>query len=349
MKKESYIKRCIELASKAKGYTSPNPLVGCLVVKNDKVLAEGYHHKFGEKHAEIDALDKIKGNAKGADLYVNLEPCCFKDKTGPCTERITKEKIAKVFIGSLDPNKKVAGKGIEQLKKAGIKVEAGVLEEKCNLLNQFFFKFIKNGIPYITLKFAQSSDHFVAYPDGTPTKITNKKSRTFVHKMRSWYDAILIGKGTLISDNPALTIRHISGRQPLRLVLDSQAEMITSSKKLLTDGYVKNTIWIVDRDAKFQNPNNVKVIRKSNLKNLLRQLAEQNISSVFVEGGPKVWQSFLDENLVDQIQVFTAEKKLKKGIPVLPDGTFPENIQHKKAEAINFGSDKLQIKYLKLW
>jgi len=349
MTKELHIKRCIELASKAKGYTSPNPLVGCVVVKNGKVIAEGYHHKFGDKHAEIDALDKIKGAAEGAELYVNLEPCCFAGKTGPCTERIIQEKIAKVFVGNFDPNEKVAGKGIEELKQAGIDVEVGILEEECTLLNQFFFKFIKTGLPYVTIKLAQSSDHFVAYPDGTPTHITNKESRTFVHKMRSWYDAVLVGKGTLISDNPALTIRHVTGRQPFRLVLDSQAGMITSSKKILTDEYVNRTMWVVNRDAKIENPKSIKVIRVSDLNDLLQKLASKNISSVYVEGGPKIWQSFIDQNLVDQIQLFTASKKLNDGIPVLPNSKLPENIKHKKAEAFNFGSDNLKIKYLQLW
>jgi len=352
MNKKSYIKKCLSLASNAKGAASPNPLVGCVIVKEGKIIAEGYHHKFGDKHAEIDALDKITGKAKGAELYVNLEPCSFTGKTSPCTKRIIEENISRVVIGSKDPNKKV--KGIEQLQKAGIEVEVGVLEEECNLLNQFFFKFIKTGLPYVTLKIAQTSDHLIAYPDGTPSNITNHKSRTFVHKTRAWYDAVLVGKNTLISDDPALTIRHVTGRQPFRLVLDSQAEMITSSKKLLTDDHSNKTIWIVNEDAKFQNPHKIEVIKcksdgkRIDLKNMLQKLAEKNISSILIEGGSQTWQSFLDANLADQIQIFTSLKKLKKGIPSLPN-QIANKIPHKKAEAMNFGSDKLETKYLKLW
>lgn len=350
MNKKDYIKRCIELASKGKGFTSPNPLVGCVVVKDNKILAEGYHHEFGDKHAEIDALDKIKGEAEGAELYVNLEPCCFTGKTGPCTERIIKEKISKVVVGSLDPNKEVAGKGAETLRSAGIEVEIGVLEEKCILLNQFFFKFIKTGLPYITLKIAQTSDHFIAYPDGSCPHITNQESRTFVHKMRGWYDAVLIGKTTLIKDNPELTIRHVTGRQPLRLVLDTHAEMISSSKKILMDDYAEKTIWLVGEDTKFENPHNIKVIKcKSNgnkidLKDMLKKLAAINIISILVEGGPQIWKSFLDAGLVDQMQIFTAKQKFNKGIPAINT-----NLSHKKAEAFNFGYDKLEIKYLNIY
>jgi diaminohydroxyphosphoribosylaminopyrimidine deaminase/5-amino-6-(5-phosphoribosylamino)uracil reductase len=347
MQDKFYIKKCIELAAKGKGYASPNPLVGCVIVKNDKILAQGYHHKYGDKHAEIDALDKLKqGKAKGSTLYVNLEPCSFKGKTPACTDRIIKEGISKVVIGALDPNPKV--KGVEILREAGIEVIEGVLPKVCNRLNQFFFKWIQVGLPYVTIKIAQTSDHFIAYPDGTCPNITNKKSRTFVHKMRTWYDAVLVGKGTVESDNPALTIRHVAGRQPFRVVLDSQGELINSSKKILTDEYSKKTLWIVNKQAKFENPHNVQIIKSSNLNNLLKQLAKQNISSIFVEGGPKIWQSFLDQGLVDQIQTFTSPKKFKKGIPTLPH-TNLDKIKYEKAETFSFGSDKLNIKLLKIY
>lgn len=350
MQNELYIKRCIELAAKGKGFTSPNPLVGCVIVKNNKVIAEGYHHKFGDKHAEIDALDKLKkGEAKSATLYVNLEPCSFKGKTGACTDRIIKEGISKVIIGSQDPNPKVNGSKF--LQDAGIEVVEDVLPQACNHINQFFFKWIKTGLPYVTIKIAQTSDHFVAYSDGTCPNITNKESRTFVHKMRSWYDAVLVGKGTVKSDNPALTIRHIVGRQPVRLVLDSHGELISSSKKITTDEYAKNTIWIVSEKAKFKNPHKVEIIKcntsgnQINLKDLLKKLAKKNISSLFVEGGPQIWQSFLDQGLVDQIQIFTSKKKLKKGIPTLPNS----QLDITKAEAQDFGSDKFQKIYLNLY
>jgi len=348
------INRCISLAQKGAGYVSPNPMVGCVIVKNGKILSEGYHRKFGGKHAEIDALDKIKGDARGSTLFVNLEPCCFKGKTPPCTERIIKEKISKVVFGTYDPNPKVSGKGAEALKKAGIEVISGIAEEKCRLLNQFFFKFIKNGLPYITLKIARTSDNFIAYPDGSCPNITNHKSRTFVHKTRSEYDAVLVGKGTVIKDNPALTIRHVSGRQPYRLILDTRSELISSSKKVLDDEYANKTLWIVSENAKISRPIKIQIIRcksKNNhidLKDMLKKLATKNIGSVLVEGGPQIWSSFLKENLVDQIQLFTSNKTFKQGIKALPDQN-PENIDSVTQNKHHFDSDLLETKYLKIY
>lgn len=353
MQNELYIKRCIELAAKGKGLTSPNPLVGCVIVKNKKIISEGYHHKFGDKHAEVDALDKLKkGEAKGATLYVNLEPCSFKGKTPACTDRIIKEGISKVVFGSQDPNPKVNGAKI--LRNEGIEVTENVLPTACNRLNQFFFKWIATDLPYVTIKIAQTSDHFVAYPDGSPAKITNKKSRTYVHNMRRWYDAVLVGKGTVESDNPALTIRHVDGRQPLRLVLDTHGELISSSSKLNSDEYYDKTIWIVGEKAKFKNSKNLKTIKCKtsgkhiNLKDLLKKLAEKNISSLFVEGGPQIWQSFLDQGLVDQIQLFTAKKKFEKGLPTLPKSDI-KDFQQNHAETTNFGSDEFEKIYLNLY
>lgn len=353
MQNELYIKRCIDLAAKGKGFTSPNPLVGCAIVKNNKVIAEGYHHRFGDKHAEIDALDKLKkGEAKGATLYVNLEPCSFKGKTGACTDRIIKEGISKVIIGSRDPNPKV--NGIKILQDAEIEVVEDVLPQACNHINQFFFKWIKTGLPYVTIKIAQTSDHFVAYPDGTCPNITNKESRTFVHKMRSWYDAVLVGKGTVESDNPALTIRHIVGRQPIRLVLDSQGELISSSKKILTDEYSKKTLWVVNESAKFKNPQKIEIIKCKtknshiDLNDLLKKLAKKNIASLYVEGGPQIWQSFLDQELVDQIQLFTSKKKFKKGLQALPKSNITSFGKH-FTEKDSFGSDEFEKIYLKTY
>lgn len=356
MQNELYIKRCIELAAKGKGFTSPNPLVGCVIVKNGKVIAEGYHHKFGDKHAEIDAFDKLKKKeAQGATLFVNLEPCSFKGKTPACTDRIIKEGISKVVFGSQDPNPKVDGAKI--LRDAGIEVIENVLPTVCNRLNQFFFKWIATGLPYVTIKIAQTADHFVAYPDGSPTNITNKKSRTHVHNMRRWYDAVLVGKGTVANDNPALTIRHVTGRQPIRLVLDSHGDLISSSSALLTDEYSNKTIWIVGEKAKFKNSKNLKIIRcktsdnRINLKDLLKKLAKKNISSLFVEGGPKLWQSFLDQGLVDQIQIFTAKKKFKKGVPVLPKSNIKDFQNHSTVRDLtrNLGSDEFEKIYLNLY
>lgn len=353
MQNEIFMKKCIELAAKGKGYTSPNPLVGCVVVKNNKVISEGYHHKFGEIHAEIDALNKLKkGEAKDSTIYVNLEPCSFKGKTPACTDRIIKEGISKVVIGSKDPNPKV--NGIEVLERNNIAVIKNVLPNACNKLNQFFFKWIATGLPYVTIKIAQTSDHFIAYSDGSCPHITNKQSRTYVHNMRRWYDAVLIGKGTVERDDPSLTIRHVTGRQPIRVILDSRAELINSPRKILTDQYVNKTIWVVSENAKFDNSFNVEVLKcktngsKIDLLDLLKKLAKKNISSVYVEGGPQIWQSFLDYKLVDQIQLFTANKKFKNGIKTLPN-TDINTFKNQKAEVDNFGLDNLEKFYLNIY
>lgn len=300
MSDEIYIKKCIELAEKGKGFVSPNPLVGCVIVRNGKIIARGYHHEYGHKHAEIDALDKVSGKAKGATLYVNLEPCCIHGKTPPCTDRIIKEKIGRVVIGCKDGNPLVSGRGIKALKKAGIKVKSGVLETECEMLNQFFFKFIRTGLPYITLKMAKTLDGFVAGPGGKRIKITTEASQKEVHRMRALYDAVLIGKNTAINDNPKLTVRKVKGRQPFRIVLDSHGELLGNRNlHLLNDEYAEKTIILIG---------------KKSLKDSLKKLGEKGIASILVEGGPAVWSSFIKEKLADQVIIFTSPKKLETGI-----------------------------------
>ncbi|MFC1656230.1 bifunctional diaminohydroxyphosphoribosylaminopyrimidine deaminase/5-amino-6-(5-phosphoribosylamino)uracil reductase RibD [Patescibacteria group bacterium] len=321
MNEEKHMQQCISLAEKGKGHVSPNPLVGCVIVKNDEVIAEGYHHAFGEKHAEIDALDKVTGGAKGATLYVNLEPCCFHGKTPPCTERIIKEGIAEVVIGVRDPNPGVAGKGISELKNSEIKVREGILEDECRVLNQFFFKWIATGLPYVTLKIAQTSDGFVAKEKCEKTIITNLESRTEVHRLRAWYDAVLIGKGTAIADKPLLNVRHVEGRDPKKIILDVEGEL---AKKVP----IKNN--------------------RFDLKELLKELAKQNISSVLVEGGPTVWQSFLNENLADQVIIFTSSKEFGKGVPVLPEGDL-KKLTYKKSLRKRFDDDVMLQGFLKFY
>jgi diaminohydroxyphosphoribosylaminopyrimidine deaminase/5-amino-6-(5-phosphoribosylamino)uracil reductase len=327
---ELYMSKCLKLAERGKGYVSPNPLVGCVIVKDRKIIATGYHHKFGDKHAEIDALDKLRSkgiSARGATLYVNLEPCCFYGKTPPCSLRIIKEGIKKVVIGVRDPNPKISGKSIKQFKKQGIKVIENILKEDCILINQTFFKWIKTGLPYVTLKIAQSKDGFVAYNHRRFKYITNLKSRREVHKMRIQHDAVLIGKNTALMDNPSLTVRHVKGRQPKRIVLDTNGELLFNKKffnsaKLLNDKYKSLTLWVVNKDLdiqKFKNINILQVDLKENgrldLKQILLKLAEQNISSILLEGGPTIWEDFLNNNLVDQFVLFKTAKEINQGIP----------------------------------
>ncbi|MBA4336531.1 bifunctional diaminohydroxyphosphoribosylaminopyrimidine deaminase/5-amino-6-(5-phosphoribosylamino)uracil reductase RibD [bacterium] len=333
-KDESYMQKCITFAKKGAGYVSPNPLVGCVIVRNGKIIAKGYHHEYGEKHAEIDALNKIAGKAEGATLYVNLEPCCIHGKTPPCTERIIKEKIGRVVIGGLDKNPLVSGKGIKILKAAEIEIASGVLETECQMLNQFFFKWVNTGLPYVTLKIAKTFDGFVAGPNGKQTKITGEKSQKETHRLRSFYDAILIGKNTALKDNPKLTVRKVKGRQPFRVVLDSRGEILGNQNlNLLNDKYANKTMVITG---------------KNSLKDTLKKLGEKGISSVLVEGGPTVWESFIKENLVDQLIVFTSPKKLKKGIYYSKNWN-PKNLKTKKTLQHKSGNDLVETIFLNVY
>lgn len=328
------MKKCIELAKKGMGYASPNPLVGCVVVKDGEIIAEGYHHKYGEKHAEIDALDKITGKAKGAVLYVNLEPCCIHGKTPPCTERIIKEGICRVVMGNLDPNPKISGRGISKLKENGIQVETGILEDDCRMLNQIFYKWIKTGIPYVTLKIARTSDNFIAYPDGSCPHITSEESRKEVHELRSIYDSVLIGKNTALKDNPQLTVRKIEGRQPIRIVLDSNGELAGNHNlHLFNDEHADKTILFKDRMS---------------IKELLEEIAKKNISSILVEGGPSIWDSFIKEGLVDQIIVYTSPKRFESGIKYSSNFEV-EKIKFEHEENYKKGPDDVIRKFLHIY
>jgi len=329
-----YIKECLRLAKKGVGFVSPNPLVGCVVVRDGKIIARGYHHKYGQKHAEIDALDKIAGKAKDATLYVNLEPCSIYGKTPPCTKRIIEEKIGRVVVGCLDKNPLISGKGVKALKKAGIAVESGILKFECEMLNQFFFKWVRTGLPYVTLKIAKTSDGFVAGSNGERINITSEDSQKEVHRLRSFYDSVLIGKNTALNDNSKLTVRKVKGRQPFRIVLDTQGELTGNRNlHLLTDKYADKTMIITG---------------KNSLKNILKKLAKKGISSILVEGGPAVWSSFIKAKLVDQVIVYTSKKILKTGIPYSKNFNL-DKLKTKYEYKYKKGIDEVKIKYLNIY
>lgn len=221
MADESYIQLTIEIAKKGEGSVSPNPLVGCVITKENRIIGAGYHQKFGEEHAEINAINSATESLEGATLYVNLEPCSHQGKTPPCVDRIIEEKIKRVVIGTLDVNPLVSGNGVRKLKRAGIDVKVGVLEKECLELNKFFFKNIVKKIPYITLKAAQTLDGMIADKNHFSEWISSEASRKYVHTLRSKYDAVLIGANTAKIDDPKLTVRMVEGRNPYRIVLDS--------------------------------------------------------------------------------------------------------------------------------
>lgn len=307
---EFYISECIKLAKKGIGFVSPNPLVGCIIVKNGKIIGKGYHKKFGFAHAEVNAINdakKKKHNLKNSTLFINLEPCSHFGKTPPCTDLIIKEKFSKVVIGIKDPNPQVNGKGIGKLKKAGIKVEYGFLKNECEELNKFFIKSVTKNIPYITLKIAQSIDGNIALKNYKSKYITCKESLKFVHKLRNEYDAVLIGKNTALLDNPSLNARLVKGRNPYRILIDKNSEL-PGNLNIFTDENSDKTI-IINSHLKKNIP----------LLNILKTLYELNISSVLVEGGANIFSQFIGKNLFDDIYFIIAPKIIGDGISAFRD------------------------------
>jgi len=323
---KNYIEHCFELARKGAGMVSPNPLVGCVIVKNGKVISEGWHKKYGASHGERDAIDKAlkKGiSIKGAELYVNLEPCAHYGLTPPCSDYIIEHKLAKVIIGCRDPYYKVSGKGIKKLKAAGINVVTGVLEKEAKELNKFFIKYVTTGLPYIMLKAAQTADGKIADEKYRSKWISCETSRKTVHKMRAVYDAVLVGANTVRYDNPLLTVRSVKGRNPYRILIDKDLALNLHYKIFnLNDS---KTIVIASEKAK---PDKIKKFEAKGIKIILcrikgskvdlldamQKIAEMKVTSIMTEGGAFVYNEFLKYDLADEVNIFTAPKVMGKGI-----------------------------------
>lgn len=322
---EEIMKRALILAEKGRGYTSPNPVVGAIVVKNGKIVGEGYHRKFGEPHAEIVAINNAEENAKDAVLYVNLEPCCVYGKTPPCTESIINAGIKEVYIGIIDPNPEISGLGIEKLKEVGIKVVLGILERESEKINRGFIHYTKKKRPWITLKLAVTADGFIADSSGKSKWITSKDSREFVKRERAFYDAVMVGKGTAIKDDPSLVARNENGYIPYRIVLDDSLG-IPLRLKLVSDEYKGRTIIVTSEEDKEERKNSfskshIRVIetRKDefgwiDLPDALRKTAEAGITSIYCEGGGQIAGSLVTQNLVNELQLLIAPKIIGKGI-----------------------------------
>ncbi|MFQ5706241.1 MAG: bifunctional diaminohydroxyphosphoribosylaminopyrimidine deaminase/5-amino-6-(5-phosphoribosylamino)uracil reductase RibD, partial [bacterium] len=232
MTDEAFIEKTLELAEKGRGLVSPNPMVGAVIVKNNGIIAEGFHQRFGGEHAEVVACNKARESVKGATLYVNLEPCSHYGKQPPCVERIVQQGIERVVIGTRDPNPIVDGSGIRFLQEHGVQVQAGVLENRCEHLNEAYFKYVKSGLPLTTLKIAQTLDGRIATKTGASKWITSEPARRYAHQLRSQNDAILVGIGTVLSDDPQLTVRLVEGVNPIRFVLDSLLRIPLSARIL---------------------------------------------------------------------------------------------------------------------
>lgn len=310
--------RCIELAKNGLGTTYPNPLVGSVIVYNEKIIGEGWHQRAGLPHAEVNAIASVvdKNLLKEATIYVNLEPCNHYGKTPPCSNLIIKNEIKKVVIGCSDPNPKVAGKGIKKLKDAGCEVIENVLHNEAEELNKRFITFQTKNRPYIFLKWAESNDGFIAplsKKDKKPVWISNKYSRQLAHKLRAEEQAILVGTNTVLEDNPSLTTRDWNGSSPIRVVLDRSLKIPADAT--IFDGKAK-TIIITEQ----QKNNEAKVIYETVnfFKNLAANICEilykHNIQSVIIEGGSKTLQTFIDEKLWDEAIVFRGSSSLNQGL-----------------------------------
>ncbi len=313
-----YMKRALELAALAKGRTSPNPLVGAVIVKNNEIIGSGYHHKAGTPHAEIHALKAAGKAARGADLYVTLEPCNHTGRTPPCTEAIIKAGIKRVFSAVSDPNPLVAGKGLKRLQEAGIVVTTGLMEKEARRLNEFFFKYIQTKLPFIGVKAAMTLDGKIATVSGESKWITGDEARLHGHRLRNTYDAILVGVGTIISDNPSLTCRlpNNTGRDPIRIILDSKLSLPLDCKILhlqSTTHTIIATTGQAPADKKKQLEKLAMVLTvndgpKVDLAKLMPQLGKMDITSILVEGGSTVNGSFLHHNLIDKFHLYYAPK-----------------------------------------
>jgi diaminohydroxyphosphoribosylaminopyrimidine deaminase/5-amino-6-(5-phosphoribosylamino)uracil reductase len=310
---QKYMERAIWLAEKARGFTSPNPLVGAVLVKNDRIIGEDYHKIAGEAHAEINALDQATENPKGATLFVTLEPCNHFGRTPPCTEAIIKAGIREVVIGSLDPNPLNSGAGIERLAEAGIKLKVGILAERVQEQNEIYFTYITQKRPFILVKVALSLDGKISQGRGVHTVISGKEANSLVHRIRSEYDSIMVGIGTIKTDNPRLTVRNapLKRKLPLRIIVDSKASLPLESYVVKSAKKIDTLLAVTERaDVKKIRELaklGVEVIKLPSvekelvsLKALFKKLYEREITSVLVEGGSQLIATLVKENLVDK-------------------------------------------------
>jgi diaminohydroxyphosphoribosylaminopyrimidine deaminase/5-amino-6-(5-phosphoribosylamino)uracil reductase len=315
---EMYMKRALVLAKKGQGSTNPNPMVGAVIVKNGKVIGEGYHEKYGELHAERNALKNCTEDPKGATLYVTLEPCCHYGKTPPCTEAVIESGIKRVVVGMLDVNPIVAGNGVRLLQEHGIEVKVGVLEDECRRLNKIFIKYISKKLPFVTMKYAMTSDGKIATVSGQSKWITGPSSRENVHRTRNAMMGIMVGVGTVIADDPSLDCRlPEGGHNPIRIICDSNLRTPLNSKVVATAGDIQTIIATVsedDKKIKKYEKKGCRVIKvgspekKVDLKKLMEILGNEGIDSVLLEGGGDLNFSAIQAQIVDEVQIYMAPK-----------------------------------------
>ena len=333
------MQRCIDLARLGEGNAAPNPMVGSVIVLNDCIIGEGYHQKYGEAHAEVNAVNSVvdKSALKDATIYVSLEPCAHFGKTPPCSDLLIQHQFKRVVIGCKDSFSEVSGKGIQKLKNAGIEVEVGFLEEKCRELNKRFFTFHEKKRPYIILKWAQTQDGFIDVKRDDSTVginwISSPETKVLVHKWRSEEHSILVGKNTVLKDNPTLTVREVTGNNPIRIVLDSHLEIKKEANVLNEDAPT-----IVFNKLKDEVIGTVCYHKLADLetRTVVNALYNLSIQSIFIEGGAKTLQSFIDSNVWDEARVILGENLFKEGVKAPTISKLP-------ATSFDFSSDKVFI------
>ncbi len=359
-----WMQRALSLAEKGRGYVSPNPMVGCVIVSaQDNIIGEGYHQKYGKPHAEVLAVESVSDQRllKDATVYVTLEPCAHHGKTPPCANMLAELPIKRVVIAMQDPFPDVNGKGIKLLKDRGITVEVGVLKEKAQELNEAWLHYIEFSRPFVTLKIAQTADGYIAAPNGDSKWITSVESRTLVHRWRSNIDAVMVGRNTAMTDNPSLTVRLVEGRQPRRVVIDGPFEL-PENLNLFSDQYEEKTVIIThNREKSKTHADPMLKMLQSNyfrgevvtvdenkghtdLRQCLNALADLGITSLLVEGGRDLSSAFLKAGLVDRLHIFIAPKILgggAKSIQGLGINRMEDLIPFRKFEWMQVGPDML--------
>lgn len=332
-----FMRRALELAEWGRGYVSPNPLVGCVIVHEDRIIGEGWHREYGGPHAEVNAVNSVENQAllSESTVYVTLEPCAHWGKTPPCANLLVEKKVKKVVIAATDSNPLVGGRGIEILKNAGIEVETGILEKDARWQNRRFFAQIEKQGPYVILKWAQTQDGFVARENFDSKWISNSHSRQLVHKWRAEEDAILVGKNTAAYDNPRLDVRDWMGKNPIRVVLDSKLEL--SSELNLFDQSIPTLVF---NALKSDNKDNLAWIKLPEItpETVLKELHSRQIQSLIVEGGSQVIHQFIQSGLWDEARIFTAPTQFRRGISA-------PRLNQNPSETLSIDTDRLDIYY----
>lgn len=363
-KDKIWMQRALSLAEKGRGYVSPNPMVGSVIVSEaGDIIGEGYHQKYGKEHAEVLAINSVKDRTllKNAIIYITLEPCAHHGKTPPCAPMIADLPFKRAVVAMQDPFSEVNGKGLEILRKSGIKVDVGVLEEEAKQLNEAWLHYVRFSRPFVTLKIAQTADGYIAAPNGDSKWISSKESRTEVHRWRSRSDAVLVGRNTAMYDNPSLTVRMVEGRQPTRVVVDGPLEL-PRNLNLFSDQYEEKTIIVTHNKAKAKEVADpmLKMLQSnyfrgeillvdehdghSDQKQMIERLADSGITSLLIEGGRDLSTSLLKAGLVDRLQLFISPKLLgggTKSIQGLGTNRMEDMVPFKTFTWTRFGTDML--------